>query len=168
MKRITILQVSSVALALVSLAEWICLGLATPVVRAIHKDFQADPGDFDWPYPYVMSFHWAWCIPVGIVLAVAITAKDRWCSRRAAVITNLAIFLAGIALAVSWRWGTVPHRMIQRAQKAWQNQAASPNRRPRFLFVALGRSVYRFCARPASTAAVGEPHRSATATHHDV
>jgi len=153
------LQVSSVTLALLSLAEWTYLGFATPIVRAIHKDFQADPGDFDWPYPYVMSFHWAWCIPVGLVLAIAITGKDRWCSRRVAVIANIAVFLAGIALAVSWRWGTVPHRMIQRAQKAWQNRAAAPDRLPRFALAALPRFGYSFCAQPASPAAVGEPQR---------
>ena len=40
------------------------------------------------------------------------------------------------------------------------NQAASPNRRPRFAFVASPGFVYFFCALPASPAAVGEPQRS--------
>jgi hypothetical protein len=124
MKKITMLQVSSVVLAFLSLAEWVYLGFATPVLRAIHQDFQVYPGDFDWPYPYIMSLHWAWCIPVGIVLAIAITAKDWWCSRRVVVIANLALFVAGIALAMSWIWGTEPHRISQRTQKDWQNQTA--------------------------------------------
>lgn len=68
MKRLTMQQVSSVTLALLSLAEWAWLGFATPALRAVHQDFQVDPGDLDWPYPYVMTFHWAWCVPVGIVL----------------------------------------------------------------------------------------------------
>ena len=160
MKRITKLQVSSVTLALLTLAEWTYLGISTPVIKAMHADFRADPADFDWPYPYVMSFHWVWCIPVGVLLAAVLTSKDRWCSCRVAVIANLAVFFVGIALAVSWMWGTVPHRMTQRAEKLWQNQAASPNRRPRFAFAALPRFGYSFCARPASSAAVGEPRRS--------
>ena len=77
MKRVTILQALSITVALLSLAEWTYLGFVTPVVKAIHADFRADPADFDWPYPYVMSFHWAWCIPIGILLATVITAKDR-------------------------------------------------------------------------------------------
>ena len=161
MKRISILQALSVTVALLSLAEWAWLGYATPVIRTIHKNFQVDPADFDWPYPYIMSFHWAWCIPVGILLATVITAKDRWCSRRLAAVVSLTVFLAGIALAVSWRWGTVPHRMTQRAQTTWQNKAASPNHRPRFPFAVLPGFVYLFCAPPASPAAVGEPQRCA-------
>ena len=157
MKKVTLLKALSVTVALLSLAEWTYLGFTTPVVKTIHANFEVDPEEFDWPYPYVMSFHWAWCIPVGIVLAIAIIAKDRWCSRRAAVIANLAVFLAGIALAVAWRWGTVPHRMIQRV--AGQNQAAPPNRRPRVAFATALRFNCRFCAPPSLAAAVGEPRR---------
>src|SRR5438876_10664892 len=41
------------------------------------------------------------------------------------------------------------------------NPAAPPNRRPRFAFAALQKLDYPFCAQPASSAAVGEPQRSA-------
>ena len=161
MKRITILQTVSLTVALLSLAEWGYLGYVTPVIRTIHTNFRADPADFDWPYPYIMSLHWAWSIPVGIVLAIVVIAKDRWCSRRVAAIANLAFFLTGVALAVSWRWGTVPHRMTQRAQRTWQNQAASPNRRLRFAFAMSGKFDNLFSAHSPLSAAVGEPQRSA-------
>jgi hypothetical protein len=113
MKRITIHQALSVIIALLSLTEWICLGLATPIVRVIDADFRANLGDFDWPYPYIMSLDWVWCIPVGILLATGLIIKDQFCSRRVAGILNLTVFLAGIALAVAWLWGTVPHRISQ-------------------------------------------------------
>ena len=41
------------------------------------------------------------------------------------------------------------------------NKAAAPNRRPRFAFATLPGFVYSFCARPSSSAADGEPQRSA-------
>ncbi len=127
MKRIGILQAWSVAVALLSLAEWIYLGFATPIVRAIHAAFRANPGDFGWPYPYVMSFHWVWCIPVGILLAAGIILKDRWCSRRVAGIINLTVLLAGVALAVLWIWGSVLHRMSQTTHKPWRDKPDAAN-----------------------------------------
>jgi hypothetical protein len=42
------------------------------------------------------------------------------------------------------------------------NKAATPNRRPRIALMASFPPYYPFCAPPASLAAVGEPHRSAT------
>ena len=91
------------------------------------RGFSSRPDDFDWPYPYVMSFHWGWCIPVGILLATGIIAKDQWCLRRVAGTLNLSVFLAGVGLALLWIWGTVPHRMTQRTRAAWQNKTASGN-----------------------------------------
>jgi len=41
----------------------------------------------------------------------------------------------------------------------WPNKAASPNRRPPFPLGGPSWFIYRFCARPASPAAVGEPQR---------
>jgi len=41
------------------------------------------------------------------------------------------------------------------------NNAAPPNRRPCFAFAALRGFGYSFCARPGSSAAAGEPQRSA-------
>jgi hypothetical protein len=73
-----------------------------------------------------MSLHWAWCIPVGILLATGIIVKDRWCSRHVAGVINLAVFLAGVALAVAWIWGVVPHRMIQTTRNTWQNFSVEP------------------------------------------
>src|SRR5262245_24321299 len=113
MKSITLQQVLSATVALASLAEWTYLGFATPAMKGMHKFFQADPREFDFPYPYVMSLHWAWCVPVGILVATGIIVKDRWFSRNVAGVINLAVFLAGMVLALLWLWGVVPHHMIQ-------------------------------------------------------
>ena len=116
MKGVTLQRALSVTVALLLLAEWLYLGCVTPLVKEIQAGFGADARSFDWPYPYVMSFHWLWCIPVGVLLATGTVVKDRWCSRSVAGLINL-LFLAGVGLAILWIWGTVPHRMIQTAQK---------------------------------------------------
>jgi hypothetical protein len=52
-------------------------------------------------------------------------------------------------------------RFIHSDLERGPNQAAPPNRRPRFAFAVLRKFDYCFCAPPALSAAVGEPHRSA-------
>ena len=116
MKSFTLQRAFSAAVALFSLAEWIYLGCETPVLKAIYADFGADPREFDWPHAWVISLHWAWCIPVGILVATGLILKDRWYSLRIARIINIIVFLAGLALAFLWIWGAAPHRMIQTTQ----------------------------------------------------
>jgi len=53
------------------------------------------------------------------------------------------------------RWSLYDIGSMKWIVKIWPNQAAAPNRRPRFAFVALRRFVYSFSAQPASPAAVG-------------
>jgi len=111
--------------AFISLAEWVYLGLATPGMKLIYADFASDFATFDWPHRYVMGLHWVWCIPAGILLATGFILKDRRCSPVVVRVTNLAVLIAGMALLVLWVWGTVPHRMSQRAQIEWENKGPS-------------------------------------------
>ena len=63
--------------ALLTFAEWTLLGIATPAVKVMHTDFGVNPHAFDWPYPYIMCLHWAWCIPVGVASAAFLVWKVR-------------------------------------------------------------------------------------------
>ncbi len=90
----------SITVALLSLAEWISLGWGIPLVKEIHAGFRVDASDFAWFYPYwiVMSFHWVWCIPVGVLLAAGVLLKDGCCPPPVARRINLVVFWAGIMI----------------------------------------------------------------------
>jgi len=51
------------------------------------------------------------------------------------------------------------HRFHEMDRKIWPSQAAAPNRRPRFTFVALLIFDHDCCAQPSLSAAVGELRR---------
>jgi hypothetical protein len=52
--------------------------------------------------------------------------------------------------------GLPPHQFTP---MSGAHKAPAPNRRPRFPVGGMGGFEYRFCARPSSSAAVGEPQR---------
>jgi len=102
----------TVAIALLTLAEWTLLGIVTPVIADMHRDFGITPSMFDWPYSYMMYLHWIWSVPVGVACAALLIWKDRKLSRRMAGIVNLVIVLGGVVLAALWVWGALPPRMM--------------------------------------------------------
>jgi hypothetical protein len=80
----------SLTVALVCLGELVWLGLVIPHVKTGLAVIGAPESSI------VLSLHWSWCIPIGVLLAAGLIAKDFWCRPVVADTINLATFWVGI------------------------------------------------------------------------
>jgi hypothetical protein len=94
MKLLPLQREWSVTVALLSLAELVWLGLVIPHVKTGLAVIGAPENSI------VLSLHWSWCIPIGVLLAAGLIAKDFWCRPVVAGRINLAVFWVGILI-----WG---------------------------------------------------------------
>jgi hypothetical protein len=81
----------SVTVALLSLAGSAWLGLVIPQVKTGVLALGTPASK-----SIVLWFHWSWCIPIGVLLATGLIAKDFWCRPVVAGRINLAVLWAGI------------------------------------------------------------------------
>jgi len=113
MKRLTLLRPWSVTAAVVSMAVCTYNGVWSSFV----KEFWMGSGRE--PHWVVLLFDQSWCIPVGVLLAGTLIAKDLWCPARVATRVNLVVLLAGIltwgiyrySASQPWTWTLSIHKL---------------------------------------------------------
>ena len=76
------------------------IGLVAQVFTAMWRDFYIDPQPI--PHQIVSLIHWAWTLPLGIVIAAALIFGSRRWSRRVTTIVSLLIILLAIVMLLAF------------------------------------------------------------------